>query len=125
MKRQPNARFWVHVNGGPVKITLRPGQKLWWSMSHLSLEPGRERVHHDFAAWSYNDEIVFYHWSAHHRFVRDRGRNRRSDKKGMMECHVNDLAARKPFEGREDCYNDNYDGVMWPAWHTISKKEIA
>lgn len=24
----PNARFWIHVNDGPVKLTLKPGQSL-------------------------------------------------------------------------------------------------
>lgn len=23
----PNARFWAYLNGGPVTITLRPGQR--------------------------------------------------------------------------------------------------
>jgi hypothetical protein len=25
-----NARFWIWVNGGPVKITMKPGQDLHW-----------------------------------------------------------------------------------------------
>ena len=28
-----NARFWVYVNGGDVKLTLRPGRSLSWGRS--------------------------------------------------------------------------------------------
>ena len=44
-RREREARFWVYVNGGPVKLTLYPGQRLRW---------GRASSHDE--GWSAVDE---------------------------------------------------------------------
>ena len=43
--RTPNARFWQWINGGPVKITLRPGQTITHYVGG-STDEGYERTWH-------------------------------------------------------------------------------
>jgi hypothetical protein len=49
-----NARFWVYLNGGPVKITLRPYDSLSWGAVR-STDEGWEREGH---AWSHLGDRV-------------------------------------------------------------------
>lgn len=50
-----NARFWTWTNGGPVKLTLRPGQALTWHTSG----PTDEGWKTETTTWSYDaDEVV-------------------------------------------------------------------
>lgn len=46
-----NARFWSYVNGGWVKITLRPGQKLHWACGG----PNDEGVNVAYECWHFDD----------------------------------------------------------------------
>lgn len=44
-----NVRFWDFINGSPVKLTLRPGQKL----HHYQAAPTDEGWHSNAHSWEY------------------------------------------------------------------------
>lgn len=109
MSHQPNARFWVYVNGGPVKITLEPGDEL----SHYEGGPCEEGYSREWTTWMHEGDRVTREW---HEDSRDCvGRLDRHSK----DCaHLSRLAEFVPYSTIED--DPNYAGVMWPEWQPIS-----
>lgn len=49
-----NARFWVFVNGGFVKLTIPTGIEYSWGRS----THGGEGPHHEAVRWEYHDGLV-------------------------------------------------------------------
>lgn len=55
----PNARFWVWVNGGNVKLTLKPGQRL----VHNEGGPDEEGYSYTQEAWKHEGRYVTRCWT--------------------------------------------------------------
>lgn len=51
---QPNARFWVHINGSWTKLTLAPREELNWR-SHRETDEG---YRYEEYTWAYEDGEV-------------------------------------------------------------------
>lgn len=113
-----NARFWVYVNGGPVKLTLTPGQSLDWSSGHTT----DEGWHHECETWGYDSEegcVNSEVWSE------DLDCDGRLDRHGEYSCAIGELLyaelymhsyeeqSRQPPYARDE---DTYRGVLWPNW---------
>jgi len=50
----PNARFWTRLNGGHVKLTLQPGQRLAWG--HVWRDD--EGWSSEFSAWEWDGAVL-------------------------------------------------------------------
>ena len=106
-----NIRFWIHnpanVDGGFVKLTLKPGQMLTWGYSCTTDE-----------GWSSHYEN--WHFDAglgvlFHNVDRDGADcDGRLSSGSVRVCPIADLAAEAP----NDYCQEHYDckGVMLPAW---------
>ena len=93
-----NIRFWVFTNNGPVKLTLKPGQKL----SHYQAEPTDEGWSSQYDSWEYvaPDGYVLNEFESDG--VDCDGRLSRG---GYRACMMDDLDSGAEF-----------DGVQYPAW---------
>lgn len=100
MERTPNARFWVYVNGGPVKLTLRPGQ----SLEHVTGGPTEEGWQSSATRWTHDAEcgVVAREWA-------EDGR----DCDGRSGSSGEDYA---PYAALLTGYHDEADGVTYPVW---------
>jgi hypothetical protein len=104
-------RFWTHCpgncDGGFVKLTLRPGQRLSWGFCCET----EEGWHSRFEGWTYDDsqELLVHHISSDG--VDCDGRLSRGS---VLVCPVGEIAAEAP----NDYCQEHYDckGVMLPAW---------
>jgi hypothetical protein len=107
----PNARFWAYLNGGPVKITLRPGQVLNWTQGQRTDEGWSRSAE----TWSYDLDvlgIVERHWC-------EEGR----DCDGLLQrgghdvcCPVN-LHVQPPYPEGDAVM----EGVLWPDWQEANR----
>lgn len=108
----PNARFWAYLNGGPVKITLRPGQQIQWSQGQRTDEGWSRSIEQ----WCYDTEdspgLVTRYWC-------EEGQ----DCDGLLQragedvCCPMNLHARTPYpEGAAEM-----EGVMWPDWQEANR----
>ena len=103
-----NARFWAYVNGGPVKITLRPGQRL----EHTEGGPTDEGWSRDSTAWEYatDEPVVYREWC-----FDGSDCDGRMTRSGVDCCHIDDLMFAEPcINGRDDA--ETWAGVLWPDW---------
>lgn len=91
-----NARFWAWINGGPVKLTLRPGQRL----EHCEGGPTDEGWHLDSTAWEYAEDepVIYREWCSDGRDC-----DGRLTRGGEDCCDVASLEA-------------DADGEVWPQW---------
>jgi hypothetical protein len=112
-----NARFWVYINGGPVKLTLKPGQKLEWSEAHMTDEGWRSEYH----SWEHGGDFV---WSSMNCLELDC--DGRLDRYGDWSCPLENLKSGHvvtPWDGasREEveCYAD----VVYPEWQKESASQ--
>ena len=80
--KPPNARFWVYVNGGYVKITLRPGDEL----EHYAWEPTDEGFESMWYTWSYTGHFVHRAWANNSRDC-----DGRYHREGIDRCHLQKL----------------------------------
>ena len=99
---QRNARFWAYLNGGLVKITLRPGQSLSWNNSRQT----EEGWNTEFDSWEHIGD----------RIIRDCGSmgrdcDGRIEYYSTSECMLTDLACGCEPYGIDDCAD-----VRYPAW---------
>lgn len=96
-----NARFWTWTNGGPVKLTLRPGQSLTWHTGG----PTDEGWSSETTTWSYD-----IHWAA----IRQRWKTVGTDCDGYLQRGGADIC---PIHALADINRgpDLVDG-RWPAW---------
>lgn len=101
-----NARFWTFENGGPVKLTLKPGQ----SLSHSSGGPDDDGWHWEGCTWTHEGDHVHREWGS-----------RGKDCDGILErygedvCHLDDLRTYEPCVTDEELAT-KYLGVLWPHW---------
>lgn len=114
-----NARFWTYVNGGPVKLTLKPGQ----SLTHETGGPTDEGWYHDITDWTYETDddgkpIVTRNWSTDGQDCDGRHGNG-----GCEECPLAELlTGNEPYYTDLESWEDptTWDGVIWPAWREVS-----
>ena len=104
-----NARFWIYCNGGPVKLTLKPGQTL----EHC--EGGRTEEGYDWTSttWTHagDEPCVYREW---HREAIDC--DGRLSTGGADCCGILELASgNEPYIGDDD--PAIWHGVRWPNWH--------
>lgn len=112
-----NARFWVHINGGPVKITLKPGQRLEWSEGHYTDEGWSSEGH----VWEYEDHFVFEH--IEHDGCDCDGR---LTQVSSWLCNVELLkAGHKPYcdEWLTAEEREFYVEVVYPQWQRVSANQ--
>jgi hypothetical protein len=108
-----NIRFWIHnpanVDGGFVKLTLRPDQKLAWG----TCSTDEEGWSSTFESWHYDAErgLLVNDWISDGRDC-----DGRHFQATVFVCPLDQLRAETPNEychERYDC-----EGVMLPAWQT-------
>ena len=105
MNRKRNARIWVHHAGGPVKLTIRPGQTLHWT--HFSCD--EEGYSREATILNWDGEILV---GKFHIDGRDcDGRTSRSG-----ECYTTPENFRAYQDSSPGC-----DEVAYPKWETISR----
>ena len=95
-----NARFWTYINGSPVKLTLRPWQRLHWS----SGGPCEEGWSVEFERWEHAGDMV----------RRDSGTDG-ADCDGRLSTHDEcECALDRLANGSE------FDGVNYADWQRVS-----
>lgn len=107
MKR--NARFWVWVHQGWVKITLKPDQEL----THLEFGPNEE------AAGCWTDAITWRH--ERDRVVRE-NTSSSCDCDGPLDRYYNDeclLEDLKAIDQHEVYADPNNVGIFRPDWQKV------
>lgn len=107
---QCNARFWAYINGGPVKITLRPDQCL----SHATFERTEEGWSGESHEWRYEDGVVYVVRLSDG--VDCDGRISRMDESACKQCDL--LSGHEPYVEEDD--SSTWDGVVWPQWEERS-----
>jgi len=108
-RKRRNCRFWAYVNGGPVKITLKPGQRL----EHSEGGPTDEGWHCDSTAWEYpaDEAAVYREWCSDGRDC-----DGRLTHSGEDRCPLDQLdAGNVPYVTDEDNHA-TWWGVIWPDW---------
>jgi len=105
-----NARFWVYANGGPVKLTLRPGQVL----RHAEGGPNEEGYSIQRTTWEMptDEPVVYREWSSASRDCDGELRISGSDC-----CPIDRLTAVEP--------SYEYVGELaWPDWAEHEPAEV-
>jgi len=69
-----NARFWIYINGGFVKLTLRPEEAL----EHFFSERTDEGFRSVYQSWEYDGSVVVRQW-----FIRERDCDGRHEDGGV------------------------------------------
>ena len=112
-----NARFWVYVNGGPVKLTLELGQ----SLTHETFERHDEGWSHEVTEWThetidYRDAetpVVTRNW-----FNEGTDCDGRHGRGGVDTCWLSELKqGNEPYFGDDD--PATWEGVIWPNWREL------
>jgi len=101
-----NARFWLDLNGGPVKVTLRPGQYIEYHLSEPDEEGYRfhtERISYEPA----NGVSEGYLWRV--RTVGGRDCDGLIENTTEMGCPYSQLHSFKDLQG-----------MGWPNWKDLS-----
>ena len=123
---EPNVRFWVYANDGPVKLTLKPGQRL----EHFTNESTDEGWHSESTTWHYPDDeaAVYREWCSDGRDC-----DGRLTTGGEVRCHLAQRLSSYPTKGglvfqlrrqlasgnnpyTEGDNPETWRGVIWPAW---------
>jgi hypothetical protein len=104
MQTTRNARFWAHINGSPVKITLRPGQQL----SHCTGGPTDEGWSREWHTWTHEGDHV-------HESMGSEGQDcdGRSGWCGEYTCGLDSLHTGNPIP---DWTVDTPLRGFYPAW---------
>ena len=118
-----NARFWESVNGGWVKLTLRPDEYLYT----------REGGAHDEGYSVTNTE---YHYDGktvtRESHTDSRDCDGRTSHTTLVECRVRKLATRAPYvdsyfvataRAPHDETYCPHPGAMLPAWERVSSRQ--
>lgn len=85
----PNARFWEFLNGGWVKITLRPDQRV----TVYSGGPCDEGYHWKRESWTHEGDHVAYRWATDSKDCDGRYQD-----DGKLCCALADLRARDALD---------------------------
>ena len=105
-RREREARFWVYVNGGPVKLTLYPGQRLRHGAGRrATMRAGPQWTR----TWEYQNGIVSRSWCNDGRDC-----DGRLTRYGQDQCPLDRLQEREPCA--EGSLPGTFDGVLWPDW---------
>lgn len=112
-----NARFWVYINGGPVKLTLRPGQRLSWHRAWSHDEGWSSESH----TWEYEDHFVI-------EYIENDGTDcdGRLTQVSSWLCNVELLkSGHKPFcdEWLTAEEREFYVDVVYPQWERVSASQ--
>jgi len=102
-----NARFWVRVNRGFVKLTLTPGQVV----EHFEGGPTEEGLCREWTTWEYDAEsgcVIRVYES----YTRDC--DGPFETSSRHECPIALLA-----EG----YSPEDSGITYPAWHKTDSRQ--
>ncbi len=101
-----NARFWVYINGGPVRLTLEPGQSLGWGRWSRNEE-----------GWSSEYECWRFDGAGVYRVSEDDGVDCDGRLSHSYETmfELKDLAAGSP-DGAEA-------GVFYPLWSRVKASQ--
>jgi hypothetical protein len=104
MMNKTNARFWMYINGSPVKITLEPGQQIEWYQAH----PDEE-------GFSYRSELLYFNGAIVQRDSMSGGRDcdGRIDRCKRSECVIQNLKSCLPYYGEED------ESMLFPEWAEV------
>lgn len=115
LAHQPNARFWVWENDGWVKLTLKPGQILWYS---------RESTGEEGWTWTRQE----YEYDRNGSEVISRYATESKDCDGRhnyyceCECPVSELQARPP-EPADPEWGTEEIPVPRPEWRKVSASQ--
>lgn len=112
MKRtQPKTlRFWAFVNGGPVRIKIKPGQTLEWTR----LEITDEGFVRSGEIWeSVTGRVTVFAWHE--------GRDCDGRVSGSTEsyCHVDQLA--DGYKSPDESFNGQ--SISYPAWQHVETEQ--
>lgn len=110
MRRQKNARFWTFINGGPVKLTLRPGQ----SLSHSRFAHTDEGWSRESYTWTHHGDRIESAWCEDGRDC-DGQLTRRGT--GFAQL---DKLGENPAWPPDD---PNMAGVLWPEWEDVETSQ--
>ncbi len=103
---QRNARFWVYINGGPVRLTLKPGQSLEW-----------DRWSRTDEGWSYEYECWLFSGDKVYRVSDDDGEDcdGRLSHSYKTVVDLKDLASGSP--------DGTVAGVFYPLWSRVKASQ--
>lgn len=105
-----NARFWIYMNGGPVKITLKPDQTL----EHFQGGRCEEGWSSETTSWEYEDGVV-----RQERCSDGRDCDGRLTTYGEIVCPLDSLSAGNvPYTDGDE--PTTWAGVIWPDWQKES-----
>ena len=114
----PNARFWVFWNGGPVKITLKPGQS-------LSVSQGRtheEGWSSESETWEHEGDGVRSSWENDGRDC-----DGRLTQRGSAFCPLDKLDDVVPYwlsaEDATAADRETWADVLYPDWQDAERSQ--
>jgi hypothetical protein len=100
-----NSRFWVYVNNGWVRLTLRPGESCEWHTSCATDEGWRS----EYRSWANDGSAIVSEF-----VTRERDCDGLFDRCGESECPLTELQSR----------SDEYtDGLSVPAWRSLDARQ--
>jgi len=117
------ARFWEHVNGGWVKLTLRAGD----TIAHREGGAHDEGYSVTFTSYEYDGKTVT---REAHTDARDC--DGRMSYSTVVECRVRKLASRAPYVDRDfvptlhALHDETYcpfPGAMLPSWEAVKRSQ--
>ena len=95
-----NARFWVYLNGGPVKLTLRPGQRRSWCTFRWTDEGWDS----EWITWEHQGDRVQRCWESDG-----------TDCDGRLRQGGESYVLLTELKGRE------FEGLAWPIWRAADR----
>lgn len=114
----PNARFWVHINDGFAKLTLRDGQSLSWGKAWSHDEGWSSEC----VEWGQTGGQV---WLRHGSDWCDC--DGRLSRGGMLTCDLRDLRARPPAEWstnpRDPELGPFGETIRLPEWQHVDSSQ--
>lgn len=95
-----NARFWIWINDGPVKLTLKPGGFL----QHYQAQPTEEGYEAEYTSWYHGGDLI----------------------ERLYETQSRDCDGRFDTSQEDHCEVDqphNQDGeILYPKWKQIQSE---
>lgn len=99
-----NARFWVWVGSGPVKLTLRDGERI----THARFKTDEEGWSRLEQAWAFDGSVVTWEQA-----LMARDCDGRIDRYSVVECPLERLRA---IECSVEYHKDTGN---WPVWKNV------
>ena len=106
MKHANNVRFWEFLNGSPVKITLKPKQRLHWHQAW----PNDEGWSSETTIWEYDGDFVWRNWQ-----------NDGRDCDGYLSQSGEDIC-KWLFLDRGNPDPDHAE-INYPKWESVSREQ--